>query len=163
MNLLYLFACQCPAAADSTKVCLHSAASSEAFLDVFSPLTAAVQRICGWVVLLLALYFVLKYVVTPLIANCHEKKIKRINHKYEESWNALKTVNKQKEKIELLENKLKTMETDAMAEMEGRHTTEKKEFEKTLILKNKEIELLKEQIKLYQNALSDLNVELKSK
>lgn len=150
MNLLYLCACQCPAAADSTKVCLHSVAASEPFRDVFSPLTTAVPRICGWVVLLLALYFVLKYVVAPLLADFHDLKTRKELFKQEKFWKYLTLAEKPiydqllecKSKLEKLEDKEKKIDDETKELNKDREEWDKK--------------CLEERVKIYEEIIKSI-------
>lgn len=142
MSPLHLLTCAATSAADSTKVCLHSAAYSEAIRDVLSPLTSAVPRICGWVVLLLALYFVLKYVVAPLIANYHERKVKEENNTHEQEWSDKRISEREKALTAEIKKKISDLEWE-------------------IKLKDAEIELLNKRLSVYEKTMEKLNVEIK--
>lgn len=50
----------------------------------WSPVINALPCICWGIIALVGLFFLLKLVVSPLIANCHEMKVKEVNNKYED-------------------------------------------------------------------------------
>lgn len=57
---------------------------SEHSVTDWSPVISALPCICWGIIALVALFFLLKLVVSPLIANCHEMKVKEVNNKYED-------------------------------------------------------------------------------
>lgn len=51
----------------------------------WQPIINAIPCICWGIIALVALLFLLKYIVSPLIANYHELKVKKVNNAHEES------------------------------------------------------------------------------
>lgn len=105
MNTLVLLSC-CPG---------HSVTD-------WSPIINALPCIFWGIIALFALYFLLKLVVSPLITNCHELKVKDVKNKHEEALINNKEIKeselKQKDndleieklKISLAQKKLKVYE-----------------------------------------------------
>ena len=55
----------------------------------WQPVIDAIPCLCWGIFMLIALYFLLKYIAVPLITNCHELKIKDDNYEKEKFWSFL--------------------------------------------------------------------------
>lgn len=78
--------------------------------SVWQPFISAIPCICWGVLVLIAFYLLLRYVVSPLIANCHERKMKDDNFIQEKYWYFQKEL-----KIDFkkeLSDKIKSLEAD---------------------------------------------------
>lgn len=54
--------------------------------SIWQPVINAIPCICWGIIVLLFIYIVLRLVVAPLIANCHERKLKDDNFEQEKFW-----------------------------------------------------------------------------
>lgn len=107
--------------------CCRTAQTTE-----WSPLINALPGICWGVISLAALYFILKYVAAPLIANCHERKLKAKAFENEQFWYLRSMAEKDfkkifEEKISDLEKKNKELSDKLKQEEKNREETLKKE------------------------------------
>ncbi len=77
----------------------------------------SIPSLCWAIIVIVILYLGLRYVVNPLIANCHEKAIKEQSYQHEKQWAAFNETkastdeNLKKEKKEL-EIQIKNFQTD---------------------------------------------------
>lgn len=107
--------------------CCRTAQTTE-----WSPLINALPGICWGIISLAALYFILKYVAAPLIANCHERKLKAEAFKNELFWYQRSMAEKDfkkifEDKISDLENKNEEFSKKLEQEVKDREDTLKKE------------------------------------
>lgn len=73
----------------------------------WQPVINAIPCICWGILALVMFYFLLRFVVAPLIANCHELIIRAKNHKYEEEFKGKEKTEQQ----ERLERRIKEFES----------------------------------------------------
>lgn len=110
----------------------------------WSPITKSVPCICWGILGVIALYFLLKYVVAPLIANWHEKNMKDKAFKNEKAWDELRKT-----------------------EREATMTKEKKDqiasLENCIEIEKAKNELLGKRLSIYEETFGKLNVEIKPK
>lgn len=107
--------------------CCRTAQTTE-----WSPLINALPGICWGVISLAALYFILKYVAAPLIANCHERKLKAKAFENEQFWYQRSMAEKDfkkifEDKISDLQNKNEELSKKLEQEVKDREDTLKKE------------------------------------
>jgi flagellar biosynthesis/type III secretory pathway M-ring protein FliF/YscJ len=68
-------------------VTLHCCRCGETtVLANWQPFINALPAICGWILVLILLYFVIRYVIAPYMVNCHEQQIKKDNFEQELEW-----------------------------------------------------------------------------
>lgn len=79
--------------------------------------------LCWGVIGLVALYLVLKYIVQPWIANCHERKTKDHAFEREKYWHSQKEQSREKE----LRGKIAELEKELQAEINSREDKLKQE------------------------------------
>lgn len=101
------------------------------------------------VVILVALYMVLKYCCLPIIQLYHERKMKADAFDREKEW------------ADLLE--LKASTDDALKEKMDDLNKEKKKLEAELEMEKYNRGLLEKQLKQYSDIFADLKVEIKPK
>ncbi len=119
----------------------------------WSPVIEALPCICRGVLATAILYFVLKYVCAPLIKNCHERKMKKLQFEHDAQVVTLKDQKQQ------LEDKMKESE----ASSDDALKKAKKEAEDQLALEKHKYQLLEKKFKLYEDYFKTLNLEIKSK
>ena len=73
----------------------------------WQPVINAIPCICCGILALVMLYFLLRFVVAPLIANRNERKIKELNHEYEKKIKESET----KEQDERLNRRIREFES----------------------------------------------------
>lgn len=98
----------------------------------WQPVINAIPCICLGIIALVALFFLLKFVVSPLIANSHERKEKAEAFEQEKFWYFQKELKKdyQKElndRIQKLEDEKMNLSEDIDKEKKDRNETLKKE------------------------------------
>lgn len=98
---------------------------------------------------LIALYFILKFIVQPWMSHCHESKMKEEVYNREKEWAEFKKTKASTD--EALQGKVKDL-TSKVSELEGTLESEK--------LKN---DMLEKQLKIYRDWFDKLNVEVKPK
>jgi len=117
--------------------------------SVWQPVISAMPCICWGVMVLIALYMVLRYVASPLIANCHERKMKEATHKREKEWAEFKTT--------------KASTDDALKKQVKELKEQVEELEKAKKAEEYNKGLLEKQLKMYRGIFDELNVEVKLK
>ena len=75
----------------------------------WSPVINALPCICWGIIALVAFYLLMKYVASPLIVNCHELKVKKVNSNHEEKLATSKKVSET-----ALEQKKKELEIERL-------------------------------------------------
>lgn len=125
--------------------------------EAWSKVINAIPGICWGILIVVALYYILKFVIRPLMMNCHERKIKEQNCLHEKEWFNLNS--KLSKENEELKRRIKILETPKEEE-ECRMQLVKIEEEKERLEKEntdlnekcKELEnkALQETIKAYQ-------------
>lgn len=108
-----------------------------------------IPRLCWGIIVLIALYLLLKYVVQPLMTNCHETKMKKKSFEREKEWADFETTKASTD--EALKNQVKDLKTEVS------------EKENALKVEKHNIELLEKQLKVYSDIFEKLNVEIKPK
>ena len=115
----------------------------------WQPVINAIPCICCGILALVMLYFLLRFVVAPLIANRNERKIKELNHEYEKEMSSLKKDNDE------LNEKVKRLNCPQDAEECQKQLVAEKDKNEKLI---KENENLKKQIvELEKKTLEESN------
>ena len=115
----------------------------------WQPVVDAIPCICWGIIILIALYFVFKLIIYPLIKNCHELKMKETAFKNEKYWLYIKKIEEPTEKKKSeLQNELDEIKKKEKDLNEGITALEKekKEFEKKIL--EEKINAYKEIIKL---------------
>lgn len=110
---------------------------------------AKIPCLCWGVIGLVALYLVLKYVVQPCMASCHERKVKEESFRREKFWAFYKRVE------EPLEDELKKVR-DELAELKNKERDLNEG--QTALKKEKEEQgkiILEEKIKVYQEIIKE--------
>lgn len=104
--------------------CYHRTTTTD-----WSPVITALPGIFWGVIALVTLFFVLKYVVSPIIANRQERKIKADAFENEKFW-YLRSMD-EKDYKEVFENKISNLEKE-IDKLSKELDKEKKDREKTL-------------------------------
>lgn len=108
-----------------------------------------ISTVCWGVIALIAFYLLLRYVFSSLIANCHERMMKKDADTREKEWADFKnTKASTDEALQQQINELKSL----VLELEGNLKTEK--FNR---------ELLEKQLRMYCDIFEKLNLEVKPK
>lgn len=115
----------------------------------WQPVINDIPCLCWGIIGLVALYLLLRYVFSPLIANCHERVMMKDADTREREWADFK--NTKASTDEALQQQVKELKSK-VSELEGGLKTEK--FNK---------ELLEKQLKLYRDVFEKLNIEVKPK
>ena len=110
----------------------------------WNPLIHALPCICWGIIGLVAVFFLLKYAIVPLIANWHERMMKEMNYKNEIDWD-----DRRKAEREAIITKEMKAQIDAL----------KNSIEK----ENATSELLAKRLEIYEKTMEKLNVEIKPK
>ena len=111
--------------------------------------TGFVTSICWGVLGLVALFFILKFIVQPWMSHCHESKMKEEAHNREKEWADFKKAKASTD--EALKDQVKDLKSK-LSELEG--TLESEKFKNGL---------LEKQLKMYRDLFDKLNVEVKPK
>lgn len=115
----------------------------------WSPIIKSAPCICWGIICLIALYFLLKYVAAPLIANWHENWAKTQNFKQEKFWAYYKRMEKPiEDKLGKAQKELDELRQKEDGLDKGRSILEKEraEFDK---------KILEEKIKVYQEIIKN--------
>ena len=91
----------------------------------WQPVIESIPCICWGILLLFFIYFILRYVASPLISNCNEQKIKKVNYEQEVFWHFQTKLEKDYKKE--LNDKIKELEDDLKKEKDNREKTLKEE------------------------------------
>lgn len=113
----------------------------------WQPVVDAIPCICWEIIMLIALYLILKLIVFPLIKNCHEMKMKDNSFKNEKYWAFYKKIEEPtEEKLSKLQNEVDELKKKEENLDKGKENLkkEKEEFEK---------QILEEKIKVYQEII----------
>ena len=110
----------------------------------WSPIINAIPGLCWGIIGIFALFFILKYVVKPIIANCHELNVKSKKYEQEEQWDSRKNQER---------------ETEYTKSMVGQID----ELNSKLKIEKAANELLEKRLSIYEKTFEKLNVEIKPK
>ena len=110
-------------------------------------IASTVSGVCWGVILLLAVYFLLRYVFSPLIANGNERKLKAQNFEQQGVLAELKKYRDDKAKIEKEKNELEQALKDSGKAKSTLRQEILKEMEYDKKVAEMEKEMLEEQIK----------------
>ena len=113
----------------------------------WQPVVDAIPCICWGIIMLIALYLILKLIVFPLIKNRHEMKMKDNSFKNEKYWAFYKKIEEPtEEKLSKLQNEVDELKKKEENLDKGKENLkkEKEEFEK---------QILEEKIKVYQEII----------
>lgn len=105
--------------------------------------------LCWGVIGLIALYFILKFIVLPCLTNYHERKMKEEAFEREKNWNYLINI--------------KASTDEALHKTIDNLTTSIEKLKKELESEKNNKDLLEKQLKLYSDIFKKLNVEIKPK
>lgn len=113
----------------------------------WQPVVDAIPCICWGIIMLIALYLILKLIVLPSIKNCHEMKMKDKAFKNEKFWAIYKKIeNPPEEELSNLQKEVDEFKKkeEELNKSKNNLENEKKEFEK---------QILEEKIKVYQEII----------
>ena len=108
-----------------------------------------IPSLCLGIIVLIALYLLLKFVVQPLMTNIHETWIKKKSFEREKTWADFETTKASTD--EALKNQVKDLKTEVS------------EKDNALKVEKHNKELLEKQLKVYSDIFEKLNVEIKPK
>lgn len=117
--------------------------------DVFCVLSSMTFFIILFIVLCVVFYLYLKYWKFPNINNAHEYKMKKDAFEREKEWAEINKVKASTD--EVLKQKVQTLESQKTC------------LELELDLEKKQVEKLKELLKLYKEAFEQMNIEINPK
>ena len=120
-------------------IVLLSCCPEHSLID-WNSVISSLPCICWGIIALVALFFLLKFVFSPLIANCHEINMKVKSFENEEKWAD------RKEKRDDLEKKNNELKSSTDEELKKA----KKELENQLELEKTKSQLLEKKLEFYK-------------
>lgn len=102
----------------------------------------SIPSLCWAIIVIVTLYLVLRYIVKPIIANCHEKAIKEQSFEHEKDWAGF---------------------NDTKASTDENLKKEKKELETQIKNFQTDNQIMKKQLEIYKNFFDNLSLEIKLK